>query len=166
MLKLESNKIPSQSKNKRETVWNFNHTKGWERFQKITSTDSSTLSDCWNDIDCVENSYEKWSDKLNSILHECFQKLRVKKSKQIYDNRTRQLISERKNLKKQAQSNKTDLTLQHRIAKLDQKIDKRIAKFNTRLLKKKINKYGGISKQEFWKLKLHLSQKVAQFLML
>ena len=27
MLKLESNKIPSQSKNKRETVWNFNHTK-------------------------------------------------------------------------------------------------------------------------------------------
>ena len=118
-LKLESNKIPSQSKNKRETVWNFNHTKGWERFQKITSTDSSTLSDCWNDIDCVETSYEKWSEKLNSILHECFPKRRVKKSKQIYDNRTRQLISERKNLKKQAESNKTDLTLQHRIAKLD-----------------------------------------------
>ena len=159
MLKLESNKIPSQSKNKRETAWNFNHTKGWERFQKITSTDSSTLSDCWNDIDCVETSYEKWSDKLNSILHECFPKHRVKKSKQIYDNRTRQLISERKNLKKQAQSNKTDLTLQHRIAKLDQKIDKKIAKFNTRLIQKKVNKYGSISKQEFWKLKRTLVPK-------
>ena len=46
ILKLQCNKIPSQSKNKRETVWNFNHIKGWERFQKITSTDSSTLSDC------------------------------------------------------------------------------------------------------------------------
>ena len=69
MLKLESNKIPSQSKTKRETVWNFNHTKGWERVQKITNTDSSTLSDCWNDIYCVETSYEKWSDKLNFIFH-------------------------------------------------------------------------------------------------
>ena len=80
-------------------------------------------------------------------------------SKQIYDNRTRQLISERKNLKKQAQSNKTDLTLQHRIAKLDQKIDKKIAKFNTRPLQKKVNKYGSISKQEFWKLKRTLVPK-------
>ena len=159
ILKLECNKIPSQSKNKRETVWNFNHIKGWERFQKTTSTDSSTLSDCWNDIDCVETSYEKWSDKLNSILHDCFPKRRIKKSKQIYDNRIRQLTGKRKNLKKQAQSNKTDLILQHRIVELDQKIDKKIAKFNTRLLQKKVNKYGSISKQEFWKLKRTLVPK-------
>ena len=46
ILKLVCSKIPSQSENKRETAWNFNHKKGWERFQKITSTDSSTLSDC------------------------------------------------------------------------------------------------------------------------
>ena len=72
------------------------------------------MSDCWNDIDCVETTYEKWSDKLNSILHNRFPKGRIKKSKQIY-NRIRQLISKRKNLEKQAQSNKTDLTLQHRI---------------------------------------------------
>ena len=117
------------------------------------------MSDCWNDIDCVETSCEKWSDKLNSILHECFPKRRVKKSKRIYDNRTRKLISKRKNLKKQAQSNKTDLTLQHRIAKLNQKIDKKIAKFNTRLIQKKVNKYGSISKQEFWKLKHTLVPK-------
>ena len=140
-------------------MWNFNHIKGWERFQKITSTDSSTLSDCWNDTDCVETSYEKWSDKLNSILHDCFPKRRIKKSKQIYDNRIRQLIGKRKNLKKQAQSNQTDLTLQHRILKLDQTIDKKIAKFNTRLLQKKINKYGSISKQEFWTLKRTLIPK-------
>ena len=117
ILKLECNKIPSQSENKRETVWDFNHIKGWERFQKITSTDRSTLSDCWNDFDCVKTSCEKWSDKLNSILHDCFPKRRIKKSKQIYDNKIRQLISKRKNLKKQAQSNKTDLTFQHRIDK-------------------------------------------------
>ena len=91
--------------------------KGWKRFQKITNSDGSTLS--------VETSYEKWSDKLNFILHDCFPKRRIKKSKQIYDNRSRQLISKRKNLKTQAQSNKTDLTLQHRIVKLDQKIDKK-----------------------------------------
>ena len=114
--------------------------------------ENHTLSDCWNDIDCVETSYEKWSDKLNSILHDCFPKHRIKKSKQIYDNRIRQLISKRKNLKKQARSDKTDVTMQHRIVKLDQKIDKKIAKFNTRLLQKKVKKYGSISKQEFWKL--------------
>ena len=49
--------------------------------------------------------------------------------------------------------------MQHRIFKLDQKIDKKIAKFNTRLLKKKVNKYGSISKQEFWKLKRTLIPK-------
>ena len=89
--------------------------------------ENHTLSDCWNDIDCVETNYEKWSDKLNSILHDCFPKHRIKKSKQIYDNRIRQLISKRKNLKKQARSDKTDVTMQHRIVKLDQKIDKKTA---------------------------------------
>ena len=50
--------------------------------------------------------------------------------------------------------------MQHRIFKLDHKIDKKIAKFNTRLLKKKVNKYGGIlSKQEFWKLRRTLIPK-------
>ena len=92
-------------------------------------------------------------------MHDCFPKRRIKRSKQIYDNRIRQLISKRKNLKKQAQSNKIDLRLQHRIVKLDQKIDKKIAKFNTRLLQKKVNKYGSISKQAFWKLKHTLVPK-------
>ena len=48
ILKLECNKIPLQSKNKRETIWNFNYIKGREKF------DSSTLSDCWDDIDWLK----------------------------------------------------------------------------------------------------------------
>ena len=59
--KVEYSKIPSQSKSDRETVWNFNHPKGWEKFRKFKSTNNS-LSDCWNDISGVETSYEKWSD--------------------------------------------------------------------------------------------------------
>ena len=39
ILNVENSKIPSQSKSDRETVWNFNHLKGWERFHKITSTE-------------------------------------------------------------------------------------------------------------------------------
>ena len=68
ILKVECSKIPSQSKSDWETVWNFNHPKGWKRFHKFTST-SNSLSDCWNDISGVETSYEKWSDRLNSILN-------------------------------------------------------------------------------------------------
>ena len=52
ILKVEYSKIPSRSKSDRETVWNFNHPEGWERFHKYTST-SNSLSDCWNDISGV-----------------------------------------------------------------------------------------------------------------
>ena len=70
-----------------------------------------------------------------------------------------QLISKRKKFKKQAQTDKTNLKLQHRIVKLDHKIDKKIVKFNTNLLQKKVNTYGSISKQEFWKLKRTFAPK-------
>ena len=111
-------------------LWNFNHPEGWERFHKYTST-SNLLSDCRNDISGVETSYEKWSDRLNSILKDCFSRRRIKKSKQIYDSRIRQLISKRKKLKKQAQVDKTNVKLQQGIVKLDHQIDKKIAKFIT-----------------------------------
>ena len=71
MLKIEYSKTLSQSKSDRKTVWNFKHSKGWERFHKFTST-SNSLNDCWNDISAVETSYEKWSNRLNSILKDCF----------------------------------------------------------------------------------------------
>ena len=77
MLKVEYSKILSQSKSDQEIVWKFNHPKGWERFHKFTSTNNS-LSDCCNDISGVETSYEKWCDRLNSILKGCFSKRRIK----------------------------------------------------------------------------------------
>ena len=83
ILKVEYSKIPRQSKSDRETVWNFNHPKSWERFHKYTSS-SNSLSNRWNDISGVETSYEKWSDRLNSILKNYFSKHRIKKSKQKY----------------------------------------------------------------------------------
>ena len=45
ILKVEYSEVPSQSESDRETVWNFNHPKGWERFHKFTST-NNCLSDC------------------------------------------------------------------------------------------------------------------------
>ena len=81
VFKVESSKIPSQSNSDRETVWNFNHPQVWERFHKFTNTNNS-MSDCWNDISGVETSCEKWSNKLNSILKDCFSKHRIKMSKQ------------------------------------------------------------------------------------
>ena len=141
-------------------MWNFNHPKGWERFHKFTSTKNS-LSDCWNDISSVEASYEKRSDRLNSILKDCFSKCKIKKSKQLYDSTIRQLISKRKKFKKQAQADKTNLKLQHKIVKLDHKINKKIAKFNTRLLQKKVNTYGSISNMNYGNLSILLPPNVA-----
>ena len=72
-------------------MWNFNHPKGWERFNKFTGSNNS-LSDCWNDISDVETSCEKWSDY---ILKVYFSKQRIK-SQNKYDSRIGQLISKQK----------------------------------------------------------------------
>ena len=77
ILNVEYSKIPSQTKSYRETVWNYNHSKGWEGFHKFKSTNNS-FSDCWSDISCVGTSCEKWSDRLNSILKDCFQSVELK----------------------------------------------------------------------------------------
>ena len=73
-----------------------------QKVGKFTST-SNSLSDCRNDISGVKTSYEKWSDRLNST---CFSKRRIKKSKQIYDSKSRQLINKRKKLKRNTGTSK------------------------------------------------------------
>ena len=46
ILKGEYSKIPSRSKSDQETVWNFNHPEGWQRFHKYTSASNSLSDSC------------------------------------------------------------------------------------------------------------------------
>ena len=78
---------------------NFNDPKGWEKFSRLTEP-STILSDMWQVGHHTEISYQKWRNNLNRILHLCFKKKRIRCTKGIYNKKIRQLIKERKQLKR------------------------------------------------------------------
>ena len=56
--------IPQHAQEKkvgsREITWNFNDPLGWEKFHKLTSSDTSLVC-CWNDSHGADVSYDIWS---------------------------------------------------------------------------------------------------------
>ena len=140
-------------------VWNFNDPEGWEKFSKLTQP-STILSDMWQVGHHTEVSYQKWQNNLNGILHLCFKKKRIRCTKGIYNKEIRQLIKERKQLKRQL----TNPFLKHKklvkkIKKYDKLIDHKISEFNINIIKRSIGKAGTIDKQSFWKLKKILAPR-------
>ena len=140
-------------------VWNFNDPEGWENFSKLIEP-STFLSDMWQVGHHTEISYQKWQNDLNGILHLCFKKKRIRYTKGIYNKEIRQLIKERKQLKRQL----TNSFLKHqklmkKIKKYDKLIDHKISEFNINFIKRSIGKTGTIDKQYFWKLKKILAPK-------
>ena len=137
-------------------VWNFNDPEGWEKFNKLIIIEPSTIvSEMWQVGHHTEISYQKWQNNLNGILHLCFKKKRIRCNKGIYNKGIRQLIKERKQLKRQL----TNPFLKHikklvkKIKKYDKLIDHKISEFNINFIKRSIGKAGTIDKQSFWKLK-------------
>ena len=140
-------------------VWNFNDPEGWEKFNKLTEP-STIVSDMWQVGHHTEISYQKWQNNLNGILHLCFKKKRIRCTKGIYNKEIRQLIKERKQLKRQL----TNPFLKHKklvkkIKKYDKLINHKNSEFNINFIKRSIGKAGTIDKQSFWKLKKILAPR-------
>ena len=108
----------------------------------------------------AEISYQKWQNNLNGILHLCLKKRRIRRTKGIYNKEIRQLIKERKQLKRQL----TNSFIKHKklmkkIKKYDKLIDHKISEFNINFIKRSTGKIGTIDKQSFWKLKKILAPR-------
>ena len=121
-------------------VWNFNDPEGWEKFSKLTEL-STILSDMWQVGHHTEISYQKWKNNLNRILHLCFEKKRIRCTKGIYNKEIRQLIKERKQLKRQL----TNSFLKHKklmkkIKKYDKLINHKISEFDINFIKRSIGR--------------------------
>ena len=120
-------------------VWNFNDPEGWEKFSNPTEP-SAILSDMWQVGHHTEISYQKWKNNLN----------RIRCTSGIYNKEVRQLIKERKQLKRQI----TNSFLKHKklmkkIKKYDKLIDHKISEFNINFIKRSIGKTGTIDKLSF-----------------
>ena len=108
----------------------------------------------------TEISYQKWQNNLNRILHICFKKKRIRYTKGIYIKEIRQLIKERKQLKRQL----TNSFLKHKkpmkkIKKYNKLTDHKISEFNINFIIRSIGKTGTTDKQSFWKLKKILAPR-------
>ena len=71
ILPMNVNKNPSKEEPSRETKWSFGRNANWEKFYQLTN-DTSEPADCWENCSSVEIAYQKWSSRLNSIMHKCF----------------------------------------------------------------------------------------------
>ena len=67
----------------RKTTWNFNDPSGWDKFEEMTSGDT-TLIDCWKDSSSVEISYQIWAKRLESLMYKCFKRRRIRSQKLLY----------------------------------------------------------------------------------
>ena len=153
-----------QTSKQRVKVWNFNDKKGWGKFRELTQVPTSFRNYAWKNGDHPEIYYQRWRVGLDSILQKCFKKKRLRNNGEpIYNKQIRNLIKERKILKKRL-TRETDNSPTHRnitynILKLDKLIDNRIADFNYLLVKQTVGNDGTISKQNFWKMKRIIAPK-------
>ena len=107
----------------------------------------------WQVAHHAEISYQTWQNNLSGLLHLRSKKKRIRCTKGIYNKEIRQLIKERKQLKRQL----TNSFLKHKklmkkIKKYDKLIDHKISEFNINFIKRSTGKAGTIDKQSFWKL--------------
>ena len=70
--------VPREIKGDRFNVWNIT-SDGSSKFKELTENNKS-LESMWQDAVSIESSYNKWFKQINSILHKCFKKRRVKNS--------------------------------------------------------------------------------------
>ena len=138
-------------KDSRQTVWNFADVSGWDSFRNLTDSDKGYV-DIWKNVVDINENYIRWERKLNSTLHKCFKRKRVRKTSFLYNKSIRSLIKERKALKREVSMCKdkhTSSDFEKKIIYLDKKIDKKIARFNSNIVKAGMNKFGVIDKQSF-----------------
>ena len=99
----------------RKTTWNFSDPSGWNKFEKMTSGDT-TLIDCWKDSSSVEISYKIWAKRLESLMYKYFKRRRIRSQKLLYTKDIRELISKKESLKKPLKSSSIDMNTRDMLA--------------------------------------------------
>ena len=152
-------------KDSRQTVWNFADVSGWDSFRKLTDSDKGYVG-IWKNVVDIDENYIRWERKLNSTLHKCFKRKRVRKTSFLHNKSVRSLIKNRKALKREVSICKdkhTSSDFEKKIIYLNKKIDKKIARFNSNIVKAGMNKFSVIDKQSFWKIQQKLAPKSISF---
>ena len=89
--------IIPRRKPERIEVFNFRNKKNLSVFSEITNC-SDQLVKCFENNNPVEKQFRDWMKEFNSIIHQCFQKIRVK-NKNVEFNKIDNLLDERRKLK-------------------------------------------------------------------
>ena len=101
---------------------------------------------------------------MTSVLRKCFSKNIIVPGKQLYNKEISELLRSsglaKKELSRQSIIKGKQKHLSHRIKKLDKLIDVKISDFNSQVIMDKTDFDGTISKQDFWKIKRKIGQKV------
>ena len=148
------------SKEKSNTMWNFQNEKGWEKFRTLTETDKN-LTTVWEKSNSgITDTHGKWSRYLNKILHTCFRKRRVRNKPRPYNRETRGLLKDKQNLKKDVSllpGGREKLVLLEQLNKLSQRIICKIGVFHFNLMSKNLDKMGKCHSKIFGKLRKAIS---------
>ena len=87
-----------QDKIERVEIFNFKDAEGQRKFKEMTN-DSTKLSAVFDSKEPIDIQSKKFLKKLNKILHQCFKKIKIKKS---YKTDIDKLFEEQKELKHKA----------------------------------------------------------------
>ena len=143
-------------------VWNFNNPTGWKKFHANTEENHS-LNKIWLEDVSVQHAYKTWENKVNRLLHKCFKKKRmVTILGNRYNKMTRLLLTEEKVLKtslRTIEPNKKRKKKAKQLKCLQSYIHEEISNYNFKLVSRKIENSGTLSKNDFWKIKKKLFSK-------
>ena len=143
-------------------VWNFNNLTGWKNFHANTEENHS-LNKIWLEDVSVQHAYKTWENKVNGLLHKCFKKKRmVTVLGNRYNKMIWLLLTEEKVLKKSLrtiESNKKRKKKAKQLKCLQSYIHEEISNYNFKLVSRKIDNSGTLSKNDFWKIKKKLFPK-------
>ena len=135
-------------------IFNIKNRVGLEKFRKVTS-DTKVLSEAVKEDRNVNENTNKFIQKLNGILHQCFKKIRVKER---FDPQLVSLFEERSRLR-----GKEDKESREKLAKVEEELEKLCAKDNAEKVKEELegieNEDGGIHPGKLWALRKKLFPK-------
>ena len=148
-------KLSSEIKTDRFNVWNIT-SDGLSKFKELTENNKS-LESMWQDTVSIESSYNKWFKQINSILHKCFKKRRVKNSSKA--EKLPDLYQKLRKVQKEIRLNPDDELKEQENALLDHIYDKKKEVETWYNSLKSMHDKGTFNQNSFYKLKRQVSKK-------
>ena len=147
--------VPREIKGDRFNVWNIT-SDGSSKFKELTENNKS-LESMWQDAVSIESSYNKWFKQINSILHKCFKKRRVKNSSKA--EKLPDLYQKLRKVQKEIRLNPDDELKEQENALLDDIYDKQKEVETWYNSLKSMHDKGTFNQNSFYKLKRQVSKK-------